>query len=255
MNDQPIESTPKDAGIDNTPSPAQPDKVAMSAKDAGNDAPKPTQPGKVEMPAELQLGCPLHLRINNLAGSVCAKQNGDTVYHSVAQGFYALSSSFDKAKQARTSGISPWPDGEPDCVLAYCVAHSAGMVEDADRFELKAMQMYLRGPDAYNLLLDDLIPNDFLAVASEFLAAQAYGTGTNPTALDDWEPYCSQLKKRRHPGVARVFDWPPNSGPSNRRRAWVDVSRRRIRRRQDHLGDHDGFGRAAKRPRPWRDHL
>jgi replicative DNA helicase len=84
-----------------------------------------------------------------------------------------------------------------DHVLIYSLSCHWCVKDWDDRRRSRAWDEYQKHPEEYDQLLGDFLPADFREEAWAHISQQRFGSGTNPTALQDWPVYSRRLEKRR----------------------------------------------------------
>ena len=88
-----------------------------------------------------------------------------------------------------------------DAVLRFCLATRARQ-DMPDTLPAEAQRSYQRQPDDYDVVLGNLIPEDFLKTAHTELAQKAYLGNTTATAADDWAVFLRMRKNMGREGLS-----------------------------------------------------
>jgi RecA/RadA recombinase len=118
----------------------------------------------------------------------------------------SLSSSGQKWEDTDTSPLMPsYNDGGgANHLLRFCIAFHEKFSHVAGKLHDEAWRDYVDKKCAYDLVLGDLIPGDFIKSAEDYLKRRAYRQGTNATAADDFPIFREHLETRRQEPLSTI---------------------------------------------------
>src|SRR5262249_14817201 len=146
------------------------------------------------LPAEWEEDSPLRARLAEVRRRGSDEHDLQDVRRSIESDLLRIRGAASRASSGRSPSEEDYARAllgelaisDFDDVLCYCLDQLTEAKKFADHFKAKAFRRYIQCPDAYDLILADLLPADVRRQARQGAQEQAYDQGTNTTAQPDF---------------------------------------------------------------------
>ncbi len=130
-----------------------------------------------ELPATIRQGGEIEAQLQRTSEAARQSQSASRLHDRLTRDVESLRLDWETPSFESPSG---------DVVLRLCIA-AAGKGDIPNHLWADAMRKYEQQPDDYDLVLGELIPEEFRRQAQYHVAQQAYFENRNSTAAEDWE--------------------------------------------------------------------